>query len=197
MCTISISCSLLGGGRETRRAVIALDPFASKEYWPVGGNLGDWAPQLILNVPEPTAGALLAGAGLLVYAIETARALHVVRRLQAQTGTEPAPAVLREKLVANGHAFTSDTDTEVIAHLGMALREALQQIESEARMKTDDLTGAVPDRGNAMKRAFYTGSIVITEITQSLKTGRVYILDPNKKFEPKAAPAPRKEFAVA
>jgi hypothetical protein len=37
-------------------------PFASKEFWPAGGNLGDWGPQLILNVPEPATGALFAFA---------------------------------------------------------------------------------------------------------------------------------------
>lgn len=105
---------------------------------------------------------------------------------------------LREKLAANGHVFTSETDTEVIAHLVeahfegdllQAVRAAAQQLEGSYALAV--VSAAAPDRLIAIRQrspllvgVSPRGAILASDATAILAhTNKVVFLDDGDAVE--------------
>ena len=84
--------------------------------------------------------------------------------------------------------------TVAIWYLMMGRWTPLEELDRRLEIKVGKI---ITNLGDRLKAAGKTRKDLRTEITQSLKNGRVYILDPNKKFEPQTAPGAREACAVA
>jgi transposase len=99
------------------------------------------------------------------------------RKLQAAKGSlNLAVAAVARKL------------TVALWYLMMGRWTALEQLEASLRRKVSFMIGAVGPTG--LKALGKTRQAYREEIYQRLKTGRTYVLDPNKKYAPQPAASP-------
>jgi transposase len=78
--------------------------------------------------------------------------------------------------------------TVAIWYLMMGRWTALEQLDAALRRKVSHMIGAVGPAG--LKTLGKTRAAYREEISQRLKTGRTYVLDPNKKYAPQPTPNP-------
>jgi transposase len=83
--------------------------------------------------------------------------------------------------------------TVAVWYLLMGRWTALEEIDERLAIKVGKMIGSVGQLG--LQRLGKTREVYREEIYQSLKTGRVYVLDPNKKYTPKPKAQPTTSVA--
>jgi hypothetical protein len=80
-------------------------------------------------------------------------------------------------------------------YLMMGRWTRLEEIDDRLEIKVTKIIGAVGTKG--LEKLQKTRKAFREEIHQSLKNGRVYVLDPDRMFVPKPKDQPKAEAAVA
>jgi len=83
--------------------------------------------------------------------------------------------------------------TVAVWYLLMGQWTPLEEIDERLVIKVGKMIGSVGQQG--LQRLGKTRKVYREEIYQSLKTGRVYVLDPNKKYTPKPRAQPTNSMA--
>jgi transposase len=83
--------------------------------------------------------------------------------------------------------------TVAVWYLMMGQWTPLEEIDERLVIKVGKMIGSVGQQG--LQRLGKTRQVYREEIYQSLKTGRVYVLDPNKKYTPKPKAQPTNSLA--
>ncbi len=83
--------------------------------------------------------------------------------------------------------------TVAVWYLMMGQWTPLEEIDERLVIKVGKMIGSVGQQG--LQRLGKTRKVYREEIYQSLKTGRVYVLDPNKKYTPKPKAQPTNSLA--
>jgi hypothetical protein len=83
--------------------------------------------------------------------------------------------------------------TVAVWYLMMGQWTPLEEIDERLVLKVGKMIGSVGQQG--LQRLGKTRKVYREEIHQSLKTGRVYVLDPNKKYTPKPKAQPTSSLA--